>query len=307
MIPAFLAATFFAASATTGRVLAGIFSNGAQVNLYRLIISSVVLGCWALTTGNGLFGPGWLTLWVSGFIGFGLGDVALFHSLRSLGARLTVMLIHCLATPMAGLMEWVFIGTRIRPVEGFVTFFILAGVLVALLGQNPLSRKGVTGRELPWKGWIWGIIASLGQAGGAVLSRSAYGSMQAAGVESDALSIAWIRILGGVVFSFLYLVASSSSGPVGRWPVTHRGRRFRVLFGLLILNGLLGPAIGVSCFQWALRTTPTALVLPVVALAPVLLIPVSEKIDGTRPTLLSIAGGLIAIISVVILGIFRES
>lgn len=308
MPAALLAAVLFAASATTGKRLSGFFANGAQANLYRLIVSGCVLGVWAIASGHGIFGPGWGLLWVSGVIGFGIGDVALFFALRSLGARLTVMIIHCLATPIAGFLEWACLGTEVRPIEAGVTVLILTGVVTSLLGQT--SGRSPSGESristLPWQGWLWGLLASLGQAGGAVMSRIAYQSIDGAQVDTDAMSVAWIRILGGVCFSFIFLKMSGAPGLLGRWPSADSGMRRRSLIILIILNGILGPAAGVSCYQWALATTPTALVLPVVALSPVLLIPLSMKVDGVRPTAISVLGGIIAIASVVILGIQRS-
>lgn len=303
MIQAFGAAIFFAASATTGKKLSGIFANGSQVNLYRLICAWIILGVWAVPSGHGFFGSGWGILWLSGVIGFGIGDVALFFSLRHLGARLTVMMIHCLATPLAAFMEWVFLGTTISLQEALVTILILTGVIVSLGGQKyPNLSSNDHPVTYPITGWLWGLVASLGQAGGAVMSRAAYGQMEYGQVESDPFSVAWIRILGGICFSIVFLWCSGRNGFFGKWPKTlGQPKEKRKILGLLSLNGFLGPAAGVSLYQWALLTTPTALVLPVVALTPVILIPLSLRVDGIKPTFQSILGGILAIMSVVIL------
>ena len=63
----------------------------------------------------------------------------------------------------------------------------------------------------------------------------------------------------------------------------------------MLANGLAGPALGVSCYQWALRSTPTGIVLPIVAITPLVIIPFSYHLEGERPTLRSIAGGLLAV------------
>ena len=66
-------------------------------------------------------------------------------------------------------------------------------------------------------------------------------------------------------------------------------------------NALAGPAIGVGCFQWALSTTPSGVVLPIVATSPVVTIILAWFIDGTRPTRRAVAGGLIAVAGAVAL------
>jgi hypothetical protein len=35
-----------------------------------------------------------------------------------------------------------------------------------------------------------------------------------------------------------------------------------------VAHVLTGPTLGVTCFQWALATTPSGIVLPIVALTP---------------------------------------
>jgi drug/metabolite transporter (DMT)-like permease len=73
----------------------------------------------------------------------------------------------------------------------------------------------------------------------------------------------------------------------------------------VLLNGLTGPALGVSCYQWALKTAPTGIVLPIVAITPIVIIPFSRYIEGERPTWRSLAGGLVAVIGAVLLALVR--
>jgi drug/metabolite transporter (DMT)-like permease len=63
----------------------------------------------------------------------------------------------------------------------------------------------------------------------------------------------------------------------------------------VLFNGLAGPALGVSCYQWALKTTPTGVVLPIVALTPIVIIPFSYRVEGERPGNRSLLGGALAV------------
>jgi drug/metabolite transporter (DMT)-like permease len=60
-------------------------------------------------------------------------------------------------------------------------------------------------------------------------------------------------------------------------------------------NSLAGPALGVGCYQWALSGTPSGIVLPIVALTPLVVIPLAYVLEGERPSLRSLLGGLIAV------------
>jgi len=47
------------------------------------------------------------------------------------------------------------------------------------------------------------------------------------------------------------------------------------------------------------------LVLPIVATTPLMVIPLSAWMEGDKPTMRSLAGGLIAVLGVILLGKFR--
>ena len=69
----------------------------------------------------------------------------------------------------------------------------------------------------------------------------------------------------------------------------------------VLLNGLAGPALGVACYQWALKIYPTGIVLPIVAITPLVIIPFSRYLEGERPTVRSLVGGLIGVAGAVAL------
>jgi drug/metabolite transporter (DMT)-like permease len=69
----------------------------------------------------------------------------------------------------------------------------------------------------------------------------------------------------------------------------------------VIINVLGGPVIGVSCYQWALSTTPSGIVLPIVATVPLAVIPFAYRLEGDRPGWRSLAGGIIAVAGVIAL------
>ena len=67
----------------------------------------------------------------------------------------------------------------------------------------------------------------------------------------------------------------------------------------VLINGLAGQTLGVSCMQWALETTPTGIVLAIIAMTPVAVIPVALLIEGEKPTKHSIVGAIIAVTGVI--------
>lgn len=289
MIAAFLTAFFFALSVVSASRSAALL-GAASANFSRMLVALVALAVFAFTFGKGLGGGalGWFVL--SGLLGFGLGDVALYLAIPRLGPRLTLMLAQCLAAPFAAGIERVWLGTTLTAPELLWGGVILGGVALALSPSRSVGRQ-----EHLVSGVIYGVLAGLGQALGAVTSRQAY----AVAVESiDGGTAAFQRMLGGIgvaaLFFALVKFREAVRSPVETgMPALERWRRS---WRWVVLNGLAGPAIGVGCYQWALASTPSAIVLPIVALAPVVIIPLTIWLEGDRPSRRSLVGAGIAVV-----------
>src|ERR1700744_2262224 len=108
MLPAFLATIFFSFSAITGRRLSH-FISGTKANFARLCVAAVVLGALSPLFGFGLHGVWFPILFLSGCVGFGIGDLSMFQAYPRIGARRTIVLIQCLAAPFGTLIEWLWL------------------------------------------------------------------------------------------------------------------------------------------------------------------------------------------------------
>ena len=288
VLPAFLTTVLFSVSAVCGNRTAKLL-GGTEANFWRLCFAATLLAVYAHGYDGGLAGSAFPLFLVSGCVGFGVGDMALFQALPRLGSRLSVMLTLCLSSPLAALAEWWWLRTELTQAEVISGLVILGGVALALA---PGTQPGLVRKELP-AGLVFGLLASLCQALGAVLSRKAFTVAKLAGESIDGMTAAYQRILGGVAVSALFLLlprvvpASASVGNARRWGAA---------WPWVLLNGLAGPALGVSCYQWALKTTPTGIVLPIVAMTPLVIIPFSYHLEGERPTFRSLAGSAVAVV-----------
>ncbi len=230
----------------------------------------------------------------SGFIGFGLGDLALYEALPRLGTRLTLLLAQCLAAPVGALVEWLWLGTTLSVAQSIAGLVILAGIAVALAPGNHfhLDRKNLFG------GAIFGVLAAIGQGGGAVLSRKAFQLADHAGQSIDGGTAAYQRILGGIGVAAVYFLWARGRGRQG----AAGGRvEWSKAWPWVLVNTLGGPVLGVGCYQWALSTTPSGIVLPIVAMLPLAVIPFAWRFEGDRPGIRSVIGGIIAVAGVVAL------
>lgn len=306
MLAAFLTTILFSISAVSGRRTAALL-GGTEANFWRLCFAAAVLAMYAHTLGAGLECAALVTFFISGCIGFGIGDMALFQALPRVGSRLSVMLVLCLSSPAAALLEWLWLGTPLTRAEVLSASSILVGVAVALTPD----KSSIQPRPGFIAGVIFGIIAALCQAYGAVLSRQGFAIAQAAGENIDGITAAYQRILGGVAVTILVVIWLNRETIKHRVSGQHasasrdKAEQWRKAWAWVLLNGLAGPALGVSCYQWALKTTKTGIVLPIVALTPIVIIPFSHYIEGERATLRSLIGGLIAVGGAVMLAVSK--
>ena len=294
MLAAFLTTVLFSISAVCGHRTAKLL-GGTEANFWRLCLAAALLAIYAHAFGPGLHSAAWPTFFLSGCIGFGVGDAALFQALPRLGSRLSVMLVLCLSAPIAAVIEWLWIGTRLSASQIGYGLMILAGVAIAL---SPGKHLNLSRTEVV-PGTLFGLVAAFCQAYGAVLSRKAFAISKLAGESLDGVTSAYQRVLGGVVVTAILFAVikrrSADDGVANGGAAVSRKAKWRAAWLWVVLNGLAGPALGVSCYQWALKTTPTGIVLPIVAITPLVIIPFARYVEGERATVRSLFGGLIAV------------
>ncbi len=264
--------------------------GGNTANFWRLCFAAALLAIYAHAFGAGVGGSAFWIFFISGCIGFGLGDAALFQALPRIGSRLSVLMTLCLSSPIAALAEWLWLGTTLTGAEIACGLLVLTGVAIALA---PAGR-GESDHAIT--GMMFGFAAALCQAIGAVLSRKGFALGTAVGENIDGITAAYQRILGGVLVTAAFLAVT--------WRGDHPVKdRWRQAWPWVLLNGLSGPALGVSCYQWALKNAPTGIVLPIVAITPIVIIPFSRYIEGERPSARSLAGGIVAVVGAVLLAL----
>ena len=172
----------------------------------------------------------------------------------------------------------------------------------------PARRKGNASTFLSTAGILYGLVGALGQGMGAVMSRVAYDINAKEAFVLDGLGAAYQRILGGLMVAAVALWYGKRKTPFSGAPpqettiAPNHGPAKGNAWPFVLATALAGPSLGVGCYQWALKTTPSGLVLPIVATTPLMVIPLSAWMEGDRPPLRSILGGLLAVVGVILLG-----
>jgi drug/metabolite transporter (DMT)-like permease len=300
MTAAILATILFSLSAVSGKRLSHHLS-GVEINFWRFLLSAFLLGAYAHTFGPGLGGGALGIFFISGILGFGVGDYGLFRAFPILGSRLTMVMTQCLAAPIAAAIEWLWLGNGLSLAQVLAGTLILLGVGLALA---PSETSQVDKKH--WKaGIMWGLMSAFGQGFGAVLSRKA-GSLVTEGVTVDGLTAAYQRVLGGLavmtVLLLLRKIKVRNGGSIAT-EIALTPASVKWLIAMIVLNALCGPTLGVGAYQWALNVNnlPAGIVLSIVALSPLVIIPFAMKFEGERPSLRSVLGSLIAVGGVIIM------
>jgi len=305
MLAALLTSFLFATSALCGYRAARQI-GGVEANFWRITLATVLLTAWACFFGSQLAGaPGWFML--SGFFGIGLGDSAYFQALPRLGSRRTFLITQCLNAPFAALIEWQWLGTGLNLAEIVCVAVTLAGVAVALA---PGDHAKISGRD--WKiGVAASVLGSLFGAFGSVLIRKGYAVIKEGGLSVDAGTTGYQRMLGGILLPAAMLLvlkwrSAREHGSVfspRAWAVS--GEKWRRIWPWVLANALAGQTLGVTCMQWALKTTPAGIVTAIIATSPILLLPMTRIVEGEKIGLRALAGALVAVGGVIGLTFLR--
>lgn len=305
MLAAFLTTLLFATSAICGyRVSKQV--GGVEANFWRITLATILLTFWAFTFGSGFAGaPGWFML--SGLLGIGLGDSAYFQALPRLGSRRTVLLTQCLTAPFAAFSEYFWLGAKLNLPEMFCIAVILLGVAIAL---KPDDHLQISLRD--WKiGIVASVFAALGGALGAVIIRKAFQVAHESGVYPDAGTTGYQRVLGGILVPTLMLLvfkwrSAHAHGPAFAGDTLHISRtKWGRIWPWVLANAIAGQTLGVTCMQWALKTTQAGIVTAIIATTPIFLLPMTRIVEKEKIYLHSVIGAVIAVLGVIGLTFLR--
>jgi drug/metabolite transporter (DMT)-like permease len=230
-----------------------------------------------------------------------VGDAGLFQALPRLGSRLSLLIIQCLTAPIAALVEWLWLGTTMGAPQIFCMMLILAGVGIAL---SPGEHLHIPRRALI-VGVLFALIGAVGNGSGAVMSRKAYAVAHASGETIDGGTAAFQRIIGGLLVGAVILLVAKRQ--FVRLPedvndvfdTTSARDKWRRIWPWVMMNSIAGQTLGVSCMQWALESTPTGIVMSIVALTPLTVIPFARVFENEKVTARSLIGGALAVVGVI--------
>lgn len=268
----------------------GRLVGSVVVNLSRLLFAFLIMS----TAHFILFGQflplqaepyrwGWLAL--SSFLGLVVGDSGLFQAFVLIGPRLSTLLMATVPI-FTTLFGWLFFSETVSSLE-------LAGIMLTVGGVAWVvtERRGrvVVENKQYGRGVVFGLIGAMGQASGLIAAKfGLIGDFPPASANVIRL-LAAMTILWGIA-----IIRGQAKHTVNQW------RNRQALAG--IFGGtVMGPFLGVWLSLTAIQLTRVGIASTLMALTPIILIPISYFLFKESVTLRSVVGTTAAIIGVALI------
>ncbi len=272
--------------------LAGQRVGSVVVNRMRLVLAMVYLSLAHLLLTGSLWPLGadaarWLWLGLSGVIGLTAGDACLFQAYVLIGPRRT-MLLMTLAPIFSSLLAWLWYGETLTWLQTLAIFITL--VSIAWVTLEPRGRaNGATAfvgdhdHHAYRSGVLLGIGAALGQAFGLFFSKM--------GMDGGflPLSATLVRIITAMAALWLITLLQ---GQVRATFTALRDRRAAIF---ITGGAFTGPFLGIWGSMIAVQNAPLGIASTLMALPPILLIPLSHWVFHEPVTRRGLIGTLIAL------------
>lgn len=227
---------------------------------------------------------GWLSL--SSLLGLVLGDSFLFVAYVEIGPRLA-MLLMALAPIMSTAAGWFLFGEVIATVE-------LAGIVLTLLGvawvvTEPRRSGPVEGDRQYLRGIAAGLLGAAGQAANLITAK--YGLVNA----FPTVSATWIRLFFALIVLWAFAASRGQLRPtVASW---RDGKAFAAMMG----GTISGPFLGIWLSMAAVQLARLGIASTLMALPPIILIPLEYAVYKTRLSARSVVGTLLAFAGVALI------
>lgn len=261
-----------------------------QLNLLKGLVAIAFLILTLAIQGEWLPELNWIAigfLLVSGILGIGIGDTALFAAYNFLGARRT-LLLKTLTSPLVAFLGLIFLQERLTPADW-------CGILLTLVGVAWVISERVSGTTdasqyfLPGIGWA--IVATLGEATGAILSRAALTQSNITPMWSTLL-----RLSAGVLVLLLWLFVKGrgAEGRKGRGEINKLSVK---LLGIIAITSFFSTYLGIFLQQISLKFTAAGIAQTLGATSPLFVLPFAIWM-GEQVSLRAFVGVLIALAGV---------
>ena len=270
--------------------LAGRRVGSEVVNRTRLVLAVAYISLTHLLVRGELwpthvepFRWGWLGL--SGTIGLVIGDGCLFQSLLLIGPR-RAMLMMTLVPVISTLVAWGWLGETLCLTQIGAVLLTVGGIAwVVSEKQREQTQAASAGDARRYGlGILLGFGGALGQALGLVTAKR--------GLTGDFSSLSATLIRMVVAMGVIWLLALVRRQVAPTW----RALKDRKALWFLLGGSLIGPFLGVWLSLVAVQRVPVGIASTLMALSPIVLIPLERWVFQERASSRSVVGTILAVV-----------
>lgn len=267
-----------------------------SVNAYRIVMAIGLLVCAHVILLGAVLpaanGAQWFWMGLSGIVGLGIGDFALFAAYVTIGPRRSV-LVMASAPIFASLGAYAFLGETFSSLSIVGITVTLTGIIVVLLGREEKSEDIFEAKKRKTRGVLFALVAAFGQGFGVVLSKK--GMYVDVSVAMNPVSAALIRVMLGALFVWVTAIF------VRRLPDLHSAVKNKEGMKYTAAGAFIGPFVGMTLSMVAVAYTEAGIAQTLMSLMPVMIIPVVWVVYKEKTSWRGMLGAVIAVIGVALL------
>ena len=235
----------------------------------------------------------WLWIGMSGIIGLGIGDFALFAAFVIIGPRRSVLMM-AMSPIFAAFAALILLDEMLSPAAILGIAVTLAGIIIVILEREEASNEKPLTRSIKIRGTALAFVGAVGQGIGIVFAKKGMLLSPETGLDLT-LSTTLIRMMAGALFVWTAVIIG------GRLPELRRALGDRKAMAETSVGAFLGPFIGVTLSMVAVLYTQAGVAQTLMSLQPVIIIPVIWLLYRQKTSWRGITGAIIAVTGVAIL------
>lgn len=256
-----------------------------SVNVYRMILASIYLYLTILifNLNTDVSNNQLLNLIISAIFGLVLGDTFLFLAYKSIGPRIS-MLLMSFAPPISAVLAFVFLD-EILSVSNVIGIAVTMIGIYIVIFENKQKGKRL---EINLKGILYGFLASLGQASGLIFVKIAFNEE-----NLNEFNASFIRLFSAVI---ILTVGSLIFKKLKTTPKSIVKDKKLALN--LVWASLLGPYFGITASMIAVSHTYVGIASTLMSTVPIIMLPISKFYYKEKLNWKSILGAFITVVGV---------
>lgn len=227
----------------------------------------------------------WLWLGFSGIIGLVFGDSCLFHAFVLIGPHLS-MLMMTLVPILSILFAWIFLAETLSVINILGIILTMSGIILVVITKRKTSQIN---KKHFIVGILCGLGGALGQATGLVIAKKGLYD------NFSGLSATLIRVfIASLVIWLITLIT-------GKVRTTMKKIANKKIFFIVTAGAFCGPFLGIWMSMNAIKWTRIGIASTIMALPPIILLPVSRYVFKEKINSVSIVGTVVAVIGTAII------